>query len=74
MLIAAARDHRLDLSRSWMIGDRYVDIAAARAAGARAILIRTGHDGSDRGKYDCAPDYIAENLADAVSYSLRALL
>jgi mannose-1-phosphate guanylyltransferase/phosphomannomutase len=74
MLVAAARDHHLDLSRSWMIGDRYADIAAARAAGARAVLIGTGHGGSDRPKYDCDPDYIAEDLADAVSHILRTLI
>jgi histidinol-phosphate phosphatase family protein len=36
----AARDLRLDLSRSVLIGDRWSDIAAAPELGARGILVR----------------------------------
>jgi len=39
MLLDAARAMRLDLSRSWMLGDTDADMAAARAAGCRSILI-----------------------------------
>lgn len=42
MLLRAAADLDLDLSRSWLIGDALSDLEAARAAGARAILVRTG--------------------------------
>lgn len=43
MLLAAARDLDIDLSRSWMIGDKVCDADAGRAAGCRALLVRTGH-------------------------------
>jgi D-glycero-D-manno-heptose 1,7-bisphosphate phosphatase len=39
MLLDAARELDLDLSRSWMIGDSSSDIAAGRAAGCRTVLI-----------------------------------
>lgn len=39
MLRAAANDLDLDLSSSWLIGDRWVDIAAARAVGAKSVLV-----------------------------------
>jgi D-glycero-D-manno-heptose 1,7-bisphosphate phosphatase len=39
MIYAAATDHAIDLGDSWLIGDRWVDIAAARAAGIRSVLI-----------------------------------
>lgn len=39
MLLAAAREMGLDLSRSWMIGDSQRDVAAGRAAGCRTILL-----------------------------------
>ena len=39
MLLAAARRHHLDLSRSYMVGDSESDIGAGRAAGTRTILV-----------------------------------
>jgi D-glycero-D-manno-heptose 1,7-bisphosphate phosphatase len=40
MILRAAREHDLDLSTSWMIGDRESDMEAARRAGvARRVLI-----------------------------------
>jgi D-glycero-D-manno-heptose 1,7-bisphosphate phosphatase len=43
MLHLAAREHDIDLSRSWVIGDKVSDSDAGRAAGCRAVLVRTGH-------------------------------
>lgn len=40
MLLRAAAEHGLDLASSWMVGDRWVDIAAGRAAGVRTVLVR----------------------------------
>lgn len=39
MLREAAAEHALDLSASWMVGDRWVDIAAGHEAGVRTILV-----------------------------------
>ena len=39
LLLDAARDLDVELPRSWMIGDRWVDIAAGAAAGVRTVLI-----------------------------------
>ena len=43
MLVRAAEELDLDLSRSWMVGDHPSDAEAGRAAGARSIMVRTGH-------------------------------
>jgi len=43
MLLAAAQDMGLDLSRSWIIGDKLSDLEAGAAVGCRTILVRTGH-------------------------------
>lgn len=41
MLLDAARKHRLDLARSWMIGDQEKDVTAGRRAGvARTVKVR----------------------------------
>jgi D-glycero-D-manno-heptose 1,7-bisphosphate phosphatase len=42
MILRAAREHTLDLSRSLLIGDQPSDIAAANAAGVRGFLFPGG--------------------------------
>ena len=44
LLSRAARDHGVNLARSWMIGDILHDIEAGRRAGCRAILLDVGHE------------------------------
>jgi D-glycero-D-manno-heptose 1,7-bisphosphate phosphatase len=39
MLLRAAEEMQIDLSRSWMIGDGITDIQAGKSAGTRTILI-----------------------------------
>jgi D-glycero-D-manno-heptose 1,7-bisphosphate phosphatase len=43
MLQSAAGAMGLDLSRSWLVGDRITDLQAGAAAGCRTILVRTGY-------------------------------
>lgn len=42
MLLTAAQMHRIDLTGSVLLGDDLRDLEAARAAGVRAVLVRTG--------------------------------
>lgn len=42
MLLRAAREHAVDLARSFMVGDRITDIIAGARSGCRTILVRTG--------------------------------
>lgn len=39
LILHAAEKYRLDLSRSWMIGDRWKDVAAGQAAGLKTIFV-----------------------------------
>lgn len=43
MVEDAARDLGLDVARSWVVGDTWLDVGLALNAGARGILVRTGH-------------------------------
>jgi D-glycero-D-manno-heptose 1,7-bisphosphate phosphatase len=63
MLLEAARDHSVDLARSYMIGDKTSDIEAGRAAGCRTILVETGY-GREQTAAD--PTIIARSFAEAV--------
>lgn len=66
LLLAAARDMDIDLHRSFMIGDMLKDIDAAKKAGAKGILVRTGY-GRNITATD-KPVYIADNILDAVQW------
>ncbi len=75
MLERAAREHGLDLRRSFVVGDRYGDIQLAHRVGARAIMVRTGYGEGEiqwhSAQWPAPPDFIAENLADAADWILR---
>lgn len=67
MVLEAARDHRLDLKRSFFVGDKAIDIDCGRNAGVRTVLVRTGHGHSEK----CAPDWTAEDLPEAAEIILK---
>ncbi len=75
MLLTAAREKGLDMARCAVIGDSAKDIIAAHRAGAVKILVRTG-SGEDAARElegsrpDIVPDYIADDLPDAVNWLL----
>jgi D-glycero-D-manno-heptose 1,7-bisphosphate phosphatase len=70
LLLRAARELDLDLSRCWMVGDRYSDTELARNAGARSALVLTGYGRGELEHQSQAwshrPDLVAENLLEAV--------
>lgn len=71
MILRAAQDLDIDLPRSFMIGDRYLDVRAAEAAGIRSILVRSGDGASEVAKYSGQPvpqpTFVADNLLHAVN-------
>jgi D-glycero-D-manno-heptose 1,7-bisphosphate phosphatase len=62
MILAAARDHHIDLSRSFFIGDKEIDVECGHNAGVRSIRVRTGFDKMTDGS--CA-DWVAEDFVVA---------
>jgi D-glycero-D-manno-heptose 1,7-bisphosphate phosphatase len=61
MLLDAAADMNLDLAASYMVGDRWSDVAAGRAAGCQTVFI-------DRGYTEKRPDsadFQVASLAEA---------
>lgn len=66
----AAERFGLDLARSWWIGDRVRDIAAADGLGGHGVLVLTGAGGEEAGRADAARYAVASDLADAVALLL----
>ena len=71
LLQRAARELRIDLDQSVIIGDRDTDMMAGRAAGTSAILVRTGEVGSAPADADIA-NIVVDDLPAAVRLILRA--
>jgi D-glycero-D-manno-heptose 1,7-bisphosphate phosphatase len=71
----AVREHGLQLEGSWVVGDRYTDVELAHNAGCRSILVLTGYGRGDlewnRSRWPKPPDFIAENLNEAVDIILK---
>jgi D-glycero-D-manno-heptose 1,7-bisphosphate phosphatase len=67
MIFEAQRDHRIDLRRSFLIGDKASDIGCGRNAGVRTILVQTGYGA---GEMNCGADWIARDIAHAADIIL----
>ena len=71
----AAADLGLDLSRSYVVGDRWSDLKAAAAVHAKGVLVLTGYG---RGDFEyigpvqtVQPTYVAEDLYAAVQWIVQ---
>lgn len=68
----AAAEHRLDLKRSWTIGDHPHDIAFAWSLGARGgVYLLSGHGSRHFAELDDRVSYIASDFMDAAQWILR---
>ena len=73
MIRQAEADLGIDPSRSYVIGDRWLDVQLARNVGARGILVRTGYGATEERQPPdgVAAEAIADNLIDAAAWILR---
>lgn len=69
LILDAAREHVLDLSNSYLIGDRWKDIEAAARAGCHPIFLDYGY--SER--RPTAPCHIVSSLDEACQWILQSL-
>jgi D-glycero-D-manno-heptose 1,7-bisphosphate phosphatase len=67
LLLRAARDHGVDLSRSWMIGDILDDVEAGRRAGCRTVLIDSGNETEWMLSRDRMPDHVVRDVKEAAA-------
>jgi len=77
LLEQAAREHGLQLDRSFVVGDRYADVELAHVVGGRGVLVLTGYG---RGEYELhrqgwprQPDLVVDGLSEAVDNILEEL-
>jgi D-glycero-D-manno-heptose 1,7-bisphosphate phosphatase len=70
MVLRAAKEHGLDLKRSFFVGDRHSDIELGHATGGKSILVRSGYGEGEFSwhvaKWRRQPEHIATELSEAV--------
>jgi len=75
LLVRAAADLGLDLTRSVMVGDKPSDLEVAPRVGARSVLVLTGYGLGEweyrRDRFRITPDHVASDLLDAVEWALK---
>ena len=69
----AALELGIDPTRSFVVGDRWLDVALARAVGAQSILVRTGYGLTEEARPPdgLVADAVVDNLIGAVGRILR---
>jgi D-glycero-D-manno-heptose 1,7-bisphosphate phosphatase len=72
LLHQAARELRIDLARSWMIGDILHDVEAGRSAGCRTVLLTNGNETEWDMSASRWPDILADNVWGAARSVLGA--
>ncbi len=75
MIERAVREFGIDPAASFVVGDRWGDVALARRVGARGVLVRTGYGAVAVGRPEegLVADAVAANLAEAAGWILRQL-
>src|SRR5881397_3541999 len=68
MIVEATQEHQIDLSRSFLIGDKEIDVECGHNAGVRAIRVKTGLQRDTTGSM---ADWQADHLPAAVEIILR---
>lgn len=72
MIIKATKKFSINLKKSFLVGDRLADVAAAKKAGVKMILVKTGcgqdtiSKAQQESKHYGKPDFVAKNLKEAV--------
>lgn len=76
MLLDAAADHDVDLSASFMVGDKGIDVECGINAGVKTILLKHTMSETEinsllsRGK---TPNFVAENFLEACDFIIKEL-
>lgn len=74
LFLQAKEKFNIDLSESFMVGDKATDVEAGHNAGCKGVLLRTGYGEQVLdGKYQTIPnaDYIANDITDAANWILN---
>jgi D-glycero-D-manno-heptose 1,7-bisphosphate phosphatase len=72
MIEDACQDLDIDLTDSWMVGDKRLDVETGYNAGIKTSLVLTGYGKTHVDMLERFPDIIAANLLDAAKRIVAA--
>ena len=67
----AVREKNIELTGSFMVGDKSSDVETGRNVGIKTVFVRTGHGRNEEKNLKGKPDHIANNLPEAVRWILN---
>jgi len=61
LLFEARAEHKINLKKSFVVGDKEIDMLLAKAVGAKGLMVKTGKE-----NYSANADFIVKDLSEAV--------
>ena len=71
LLKKAAREHSIDLGRSYVVGDKKTDVELAVNAGSKGILVKTGFGREQLKTMTSSAAFVADDLLDATEWIIN---
>lgn len=69
LIRAAKKKYRLNLEKTFFVGDSVLDVLTARAAGIKSILVMSGRERlSNKKKWEAKPDFVLGNIFEAALF------
>lgn len=68
MIESACSAFDIDLGRSWMVGDKRIDVETGFNAGIKTAMVLTGYGAEHSKNLEIQPDLIADNLLSAAEH------
>ena len=65
MIEKAKKKFNIDISESWLVGDKTSDIKAGKKSKLKTILVKTGYGGQDN-QFKVKADYVFKDLYSAI--------
>ncbi len=72
LIFRAAKEHHIDLDKSFFIGDMLLDVEAGHLTGSRTVLISPGETSATLPQGKVTPDFTARDFGQAVQLVLAA--
>jgi len=76
LLKIVAKENGIDLGRSFMVGDRMIDVECGKAAGCKGIMVLTGYGAGElalRESWELMPDHITNDLFGAAEWIIKEM-